>query len=325
MRLVQFRRIGKGCISYILESNGEAIVIDPVFPIEEYIKTANEDLKLKITKVFDTHQHADHVSAAKALAEKTNAALYQSFYEDYSKVDTQAKGATVKYNQVHDGDLFKAGLAKIKAIHTPGHTAGSISLLVEEDNDDDNNSSYDTANLEIRRSLLLLFTGDVLFVNGIGRPDLRDRAQEFAELLYDTLHNKIMSLRKDTLILPGHFDYDLKIGELVASTIEDIKKNSILLNYQKQDFVRTIASKVMSTPPNYKEIISINKLDRELPTTLSEIYELEIGPNRCSISNGSNTSSIGYNSTNSTIENNSDDNNYVAKLSSVSSVDSSQN
>jgi glyoxylase-like metal-dependent hydrolase (beta-lactamase superfamily II) len=120
------------------------------------------------------------VSAAKALAEKTNADLYQSFYEDYSKVDTEAKGATAKYNLVRDGDLFKIGSLKIKAIHTPGHTAGSISLLVEQDNDgDNNNSSNETDNLELHRSLLLLFTGDVLFVNGIGRPDLRDRVQEF--------------------------------------------------------------------------------------------------------------------------------------------------
>jgi glyoxylase-like metal-dependent hydrolase (beta-lactamase superfamily II)/rhodanese-related sulfurtransferase len=318
MRLVQFRRIGKGCMSYILESNGDAVVIDPVFPIEEYIKTANEDLNTKITKVFDTHQHADHVSAAKALAERTNADLCQSFYEDYHKVDTEAKGPTARYNQVRDGDFFKVGVVKIKAIHTPGHTTGSISLLVEKDTDDDNNnnSSNETANLELHRSLLL-FTGDVLFVNGIGRPDLHDRTQEFAELLYDTLHNKIMSLPKDTLILPGHFDYDLKIGELVTSTIEDIKKNNILLNYQKQDFIRNIASKATPTPPNYKEIISINNSDRELPT-LSEIYELEIGPNRCSLSNSSNTSSIGDISANSRIKNN-----YAAKID-ASSVSSNQ-
>ena len=275
-RLVQLRRIGKGCISYIVESNGEAIVIDPVFPVEEYVKIANKDLNSRITKVFDTHQHADHVSAAKCLAEKTNADLYQSFYENYSKFERDTSEVTVKYNHIHDGDLFYIGSIKIQAIHTPGHTAGSISFLIDSD------------------THKLLFTGDTLFVNGIGRPDLRDRAVEFAELLYDTLHNKIMTLPKDTLILPGHFDQDLKIGELVTSTVENIKKDNTLLKYQKKDFVRKVVSKVMPTPPNYKDIISINKFDRKLPT-IAEIYELEIGPNRCSISNN-NTNSKGASS-----------------------------
>jgi glyoxylase-like metal-dependent hydrolase (beta-lactamase superfamily II)/rhodanese-related sulfurtransferase len=313
-RLVQFRRIGKGCISYIVESNGEAIVIDPVFPLEEYIKIANEDLNSRITKAFDTHQHADHVSAAIALAEKTNADLYQSFYEDYSKLDTETRETTVKYNHIHDGDLFEVGSVKIKAIHTPGHTAGSISFLIENDNDDNDNSSNETTNSDVHK---LLFTGDTLFVNGIGRPDLRDKAVEFAGLLYDTLHNKIMTLPKDTLILPGHFDQDLKIGELVTSTVENIKKGNTLLNHQKEDFVKKIVSKVMPTPPNYKDIISVNKFDRKLPE-LSEVYELEIGPNRCSISNNSNTSSAD-------IISRHDTEGTIAKITSTSSISSNQN
>ena len=72
----------------------------------------------------------------KALAEKTNADLYQSFYEDYSKPDIETREATIKYNHVHDGDLFNIGSVTIKAIHTPGHTAGSISFLIENDNSD---------------------------------------------------------------------------------------------------------------------------------------------------------------------------------------------
>ena len=263
-RLVQLRRIGKGCISYIVESNGEAIVIDPVFPVEEYIKIVNENLNSRITKVFDTHQHADHVSAAKALAEKTNADLYQSFYEDYSKPDIETREATIKYNHVYNGDLFYIGSVTIKAIHTPGHTAGSISFLIENDNSDNET----TANLDIHN---LLFTGDTLFVTGIGRPDLRDRAVEFAQLLYDTLHNKIMNLPKDTMILPGHFDQDLKIGELVTSTVEKIRKDNTLLNYEKEDFVRGVVSRIMPTPPNYKDIISINKFDKKLPDNVGDI------------------------------------------------------
>jgi hypothetical protein len=75
------------------------------------------------------------------------------------------------------------------------------------------------------------------------------------------------------------------MDKLIATTIEAVKQDNILLRYQKEDFVKSIISNVMPTPPNYKEIISINNFERNLPTTINEIYELEIGPNRCSISN----------------------------------------
>ena len=76
-----------------------------------------------------------------------------------------------------------------------------------------------------------------------------------------------------------------QIDSLIATTIKSIKKNNLLLKYQKEDFVKSVISIVMPTPPNYKEFVSINKFERKLPTTINEIHELEIGPNRCSISN----------------------------------------
>ena len=95
IKVVQVRKIGKGCISYIVSSidnntttnDDEAIVINPVFPIDEYIRIANAEIgnRVKITKVFDTHLHADHISAARELATKIDAQLYVSSYEDYSQ------------------------------------------------------------------------------------------------------------------------------------------------------------------------------------------------------------------------------------------------
>jgi glyoxylase-like metal-dependent hydrolase (beta-lactamase superfamily II)/rhodanese-related sulfurtransferase len=280
VKVVQIRRIGKGCISYVVESGGESAVIDPVFPIEDYIRVADKQLNSKINKVFDTHQHADHVSAAKVLAERTNAEWYQSSYEIYNDNNLNQEGL-LRRNKVYDGDSYQLGSINIKAIHTAGHTRGSISFLIE-----DKPSISDTSSTtNVRR---LLFAGDTIFVNGIGRPDLRDRAKEFAELLYDTLHNNILLLPKDTIVFPGHSNLsiqDLQIDALIATTIESIKKNNILLKYHKEDFVKSVISIVMPTPPNYKEIVSINNFERNLPTTINEIHELEIGPNRCSISN----------------------------------------
>jgi len=248
--LIQLRRIGKGCMSYIIESDGEAVVIDPVFPIDDYIRIA-KDLSAKITGVYDTHQHADHVSAAKALAEEAGAKLYMSSYEEYA----------FKHSQLFDGDLHKIGSVKMQVIHTPGHTLGSLSFLIGKK---------------------MLLTGDTLFLNGVGRPDLRDRAKEFSPVLHDTLHGKILVLPEDVLIFPAHLDGYVKEGELVTARLADVRKSS-LLQLAKEEFVRKVVSMVMPTPPHHRQIIAVNK-GTNLLGSVAEIHELEMGPNRCSIS-----------------------------------------
>jgi glyoxylase-like metal-dependent hydrolase (beta-lactamase superfamily II) len=265
VNLIQFRRIGKGCISYIIESNGEMAVIDAVFPIDNYIQTSNK-FNATITKVYDTHQHADHISAAKALAGKVNATLYRSAYEQYKDEDKGNQiSSSLSIEKLHDNDIQNIGSVSLKVIHTPGHTPGSLSFIIEDK---------------------LLFTGDTLFVDGLGRPDLRDKAKEFAENLYNTIQQKIMKLPADILILPAHFEKDVKAEVILASTLGEVKKKSQFLNpdITKEKFVQRISSKVMAYPPNYREIISINKGERPVQTSLSEIFDLEMGPNRCSIS-----------------------------------------
>jgi len=267
VKLVQIRRIGKGCISYMLDSDGQSIVIDPVYPVDDYIQKASE-IGTKISAVVDTHQHADHVSSAKELAKKTGAVYYQSSYENYVG---KGKGD----QQVKDGDIIDIGKIKIKTLYTPGHTNGSLSFLVEGNEDDQNDN---------KKEKKLLFTGDTLFVNGIGRPDLRDKAKEFASTLYDTLHNKLFSLSQNTIVFPAHFDKDVQAKRIISSTLEEIeKKGSALLKLDKQSFVDKVSSFVMPTPSNFKEIIAINTGNKPLSSP-SEAFELEIGPNRCSIS-----------------------------------------
>ncbi|HEX7207509.1 MAG TPA: rhodanese-like domain-containing protein [Nitrososphaeraceae archaeon] len=268
IRLFQFRRIGKGCISYLLDSEGQSVIIDPVYPINEYLDKASE-VGTKIIKIIDTHQHADHVSAAKSLAKETGAQYLQSGYESYSK-------EAISTNQIKDGDIISVGKIKLKAIHTPGHTLGSISFSIEG-----NVNSVDAYD----KFTGLLFTGDTLFVNGVGRPDLRDKSIEFSENLYDTLQQKIMILPSYTVILPSHFDKDVKTNELLSSTLGGLKEKGIFLNQQltREQFIQNLSAKVMATPPNYLKILSINKGEKLHPSS-SEIFELEIGPNRCSIS-----------------------------------------
>ncbi|MGB7635610.1 MAG: rhodanese-like domain-containing protein [Nitrososphaeraceae archaeon] len=252
-RLYQIRRIGKGCMSYILESDGEAVVIDPVYPVEYYLSKVSE-IGAKITKVFDTHQHADHVSAAVELSEKTGSKLCLSGYEQYDQTSTS----------LYHGSVEKIGGAELKVIHTPGHTDGSLALLLQAED------------------VSLLFTGDTLFVDGVGRPDLRDKSREFSEKLYDTLHHKIMTLLDTVLIFPAHIDKYIKAGEMISADLGWLKKNAKLLQLQKNDFVEKIVSQTMATPP--RQIISINGGKAPVPQTSAEIFELEFGPNRCNVS-----------------------------------------
>ncbi len=255
VRLYQIRRIGKGCMSYILASDGDAAIIDSVYPIEYYLSKVSE-IGAKITKVLDTHQHADHISAAVELSEKTGSKLCLSGYEQYDQTSTS----------LYHGSLEKIGAIELNVIHTPGHTDGSLTLLLR---------AGDAS---------LLFTGDTLFVDGVGRPDLRDKSREFSYKLYETLHHKIMSLPDNVLIFPAHIDKYIKAGEMISANLGSLKKNAKLLKLQKNEFVEKIVSQTMATPPNYRQIISINEGKVPIPKTSSDIFELEFGPNRCNIS-----------------------------------------
>ena len=248
-KIIQVQKIGKGCLSHIVESNGEAIVIDPLYPFEKYSDIAKEN-RFKITKVFDTHQHADHVSAARDLAKKVNAELYLSKYEGY---DYDA-------NFVEDDTVIRFGKSKLKVIHTPGHTPGSLSYVVDE--------KY-------------VFTGDILFVKSIGRPDLRDKAEEFTEQLYNTLHEKLLSLSDDTLVFPTHHGDSAKTANgTFCTTIKKVKKLP-WLDMPKQEFIRKVVAITRPRPINYRKIIAINRKGLELMH--SEVSDLEMGPNRCAV------------------------------------------
>jgi glyoxylase-like metal-dependent hydrolase (beta-lactamase superfamily II) len=249
IRIIQVQKIGKGCLSYIVESEGEAIVIDPLYPFEKYSSIAKQQ-GFKISKIFDTHQHADHVSAARDLTKSENAELYFSKYEGYN----------IDANFVSDGDKVTFGKSKIRVMHTPGHTSGSLSYVIDE--------KY-------------VFTGDILFVESIGRPDLRDKAEEFAEELHNTLHNKLLCLPRQTLVFPTHHGEGVKsTNDAFYSTIEKSKKLP-WLDISKQEFVDKVVSITVPRPMNYRKIISINKGETEL--IQSEIPDLEIGPNRCAV------------------------------------------
>jgi len=285
----QIRRISKGCMGYIISSKEDklATVIDPSREIyEAFLKTA-KDNGLQIIKLLDTHQHADHVSGIVKLIKtitttEPNAELTSAYFsslEDYDSSNSQLKNISF----VKDGDRIDIGnKVTLKAIYTPGHTNGSMSFLLDYsisnnnmNNDiNDNNPTYS-----------YLFTGDTLFVDGVGRPDLRDQSLKFAELLFDTYHRKILQLHDDTKILPAHFNgtsVALKHTVPIYETIGAIKKKINLLSMEKNEFIKYITNTVPPRPMNYKTIVSINK--KMLPYDEIEMPDLEAGPNSCMIS-----------------------------------------
>lgn len=248
--IIQVEKVGKGCLSHIVGSEGEALVIDPNYPPSKYIEFAEKE-GLKITKVIDTHQHADHVSAAKELAKITKSELFFSAKEEYE----------FEHKKIDEGDMIQVGRKQVRVIHTPGHTAGSMTFVVDD--------KY-------------AFTGDTLFVESVGRPDLRDKAKEFANDLHDTIHKKLLRFGSNTMIFPTHHGEGIKATENgIFYTTPEMAKKLALLDLDKEEFVNKVVSMTTPRPMNYSVVIKVNK--GTIPIMEEQVPDLEMGPNRCSI------------------------------------------
>jgi glyoxylase-like metal-dependent hydrolase (beta-lactamase superfamily II) len=247
--VIQVEKVGKGCLSHVVISKGEAIVIDPLFPAEKYLDIVKQQ-NAKITHIIDTHQHADHVSAAPQLANLTGSPMYESKLELWDR----------SADFLDDGQEIVFGNSKLCVIHTPGHTPGSLSYVVDE--------KY-------------VFTGDILFIESIGRPDLRDKAEEFALQLYDSLHNKLLKLAPDMIVFPTHHGASVtSVNGVFSTTIIKAKEHDIL-KIPQEEFVKQVVGVTVPRPMNYQKIIQINKGTEPLIPT--DVPDLELGPNRCSI------------------------------------------
>lgn len=249
--LKQIIRPGKGCLSYLIGSNSkkECFIVDPSQFVEEYIKMA-KDMGFKIRGVIETHVHADHLSGAKLLTSKTSTKYY------VSRKDLKVK---TNFVDIKNNDLIEIGSNAIRVIETPGHTDGSVCLLVNDK---------------------ALLTGDTLFLDGVGRPDLgrdKEEVKKGAKMLYSTL-NKLKNLDGNLVVLPAHItSYDkAPIYEKLNSLL---KRNKPLKIDSEHDFVDYILSNLPQTPPNYEQIKNLN--NHLIQMAKQEGEKLEFGPNRC--------------------------------------------
>lgn len=248
----QFRRAAKGCLSYLIVSDGEALVVDPSLDPEVYESTAAASGS-RICYVLDTHLHADHLSRARLLAGRTGARLLLPVNP----------ALQFDYEPVTPSTVLHVGAVSLRAIPTPGHTTDSFSYALGED---------------------LLLTGDTLFVEGIGRPDLKADAAETrlrAGLLRQSL-GKLLALPDAVVVLPGHSSQPVAFdGRPVITTIGTLREQMTWLRLPEEEFAQTLIDRIPPTPPNYQAISDWNKTG---DFSGIDPTDLEAGANRCAVS-----------------------------------------
>lgn len=229
-------QIYTGCLAqgaYYIESNGEAVVIDPLREVQPYLQRA-EKSNAQIKYVLETHFHADFVSGHLDLAKASGATIV---YGPTAKPNFEAHIAT-------DGEILTVGALQIKVLHTPGHTMESTCFLLSDE------QGKETA----------LFTGDTLFIGDVGRPDLAQKVvaeltqEKLAAHLYDSLHQKIMPLADDIVVYPAH-GAGSACGKNMSKETSDTLGNQKKTNYALQDLTKAeFIEKVLDgllPPPGY--------------------------------------------------------------------------
>ncbi|CQR47925.1 Beta-lactamase hydrolase-like protein [Paraliobacillus sp. PM-2] len=254
--LYQFVRIGKGCLSYMVVSDGEAAIIDPTRMATVFMDFA-EEKHVAIKHVLDTHLHADHISGGRVLAEKTGAS--------YWLPPRDATEVTFSYQPLEDEQVIHVGTTKIdiQALYTPGHTIGSTSFIIDQ--------AY-------------LLTGDILFIDSIGRPDLAGKADDWVGDLRKSLYTRYQQLSEELVVLPAHFMIMAELNEdgTVGKKLGDLFKENHGLNVTDEHAFRKMVTENLPPQPNaYQEIRETN-MGKITPDTEKQ-REMEIGPNRCAV------------------------------------------
>ena len=258
--VVQLDRVGKGALSYILVSDGDAVIVDPGRHLERYDAVLTE-LGATPAAVVDTHVHADYASGAAAAAARWQIPYFLHPDDAISPYDSRPGKIT---NQaLRDGDTIAFGHATLRAVHVPGHTLGSITLIADEG---------------------LALTGDFLFVQSIGRPDLAGRSSEWAKLLWQSLERARREWPGELLILPAHYssETERRADRAVAARFDVIAAtNPVVAIQDEREFLTWIADHQTSFPEAYRTIKEANLGLVELSDADAEV--LESGPNQCAV------------------------------------------
>jgi glyoxylase-like metal-dependent hydrolase (beta-lactamase superfamily II)/rhodanese-related sulfurtransferase len=253
----QINRRGKGCLSYVVCSGGEAVVVDAMKNAGWFEAFARAQ-GVRIIRVLDTHIHADHVSGGPALAAALGVPYSVSAGNEFELRQTVAP--------LQDGERLHIGgpggvTMEVRIISTPGHTPGSASYLVD--------GRY-------------LLTGDTIFVSSVGRPDLGGHVAEWGRMLFETLTGRLAALPDEVTVLPAHYAgvHELNADGTVSGRLGHLRRTVPELQFQSADeFVASVSAAVREPPATYAEIIKVNLgLSSASP---EQISEWELGKNEC--------------------------------------------
>ncbi len=254
----QLNRRGKGCLSYVIRSRGEAVVVDPSRHVARY-EAFVRSLGARIVRVLETHIQADHVSGGPTLAARAGVPYFVSAgsgFELRQRIEPLGDG-----HEIRLGGNGGVGLS-VRIIETPGHTPGSTSYLV--------GGRY-------------LLTGDTIFVTSVGRPDLGGHVAEWARALFQTLR-RLQALSDETVLLPAHYANIREIGPdgVVSGRWGELRRSIPELRIETEaEFLAAMRASLKAPPESYGEIIQTN-LGHMNPTG-EKVTEWELGKNQCAV------------------------------------------
>jgi glyoxylase-like metal-dependent hydrolase (beta-lactamase superfamily II) len=258
--VVQLDRLGKGALSYILVSDGDALVVDPGRHLDRY-DLALADLGATPAAVVDTHMHADYLSGARAAAERWHVPYF--VHQDDAVSPYDATPGRFTHQPLSDGDTIAFGRAALRAVHVPGHTLGSVALLADDG---------------------LVLTGDFLFVGSVGRPDLGDQADAWARLLWRSLERARREWSGDLLALPAHYasEAERRADRVVAARFDVIAATNAAARIQDERLFLEWVAEHQTIPPDAYRTIKLANLGL-VEVSNSDADLLESGPNQCAV------------------------------------------
>ncbi|MEW6590535.1 MAG: MBL fold metallo-hydrolase [Pseudomonadota bacterium] len=215
------------------------VAVDPVLGDEQWFLDEAAKQDVKITHVIDTHVHADHFSGGRRLAELAGA--------KYCLHESNIGRVNYPFEALADTQRIEVGNVLVDVVHTPGHTPDSVCLVVTDK----------------RRTETPWFvlTGDTLFVGSAGRPDLAGREAEMAAQLYDTLHQRLLTLPNEVELYPGHTSGSAcgaGMSGKPMSTLGFEKRSNAMLSMSKDEFVAALTASIPPRPAEMDRMVAFN-------------------------------------------------------------------
>lgn len=265
-QVYQVDRVARGCLSYVLINQGKATLIDPLRHIDHYLDLIAEK-GAELALILDTHAHADHISGGPALAEQSGAPYYLHPYDAIHPFDMLP--AVIDYEMLADGQLLTMGDITFEILHSPGHTLGQVNFIATHAEGD-----------------AFAFTGDNIFLQSFGRPDLGGQGEAWAPIVYDTIFRRFKErVPEKALILPGHYASFHEADEkgVYAKRLDDLWRENIGLQFEHEDhFIAYVLTHLPDMPEQYIEIKRVN-IGLSQPDE-QEASVLELGKNVCALS-----------------------------------------